>query len=350
MPNVVIPEDRELLDAMIAYLEHASELYQPGPYWVQHTKRSSRQIRKYGVNDFRGRWRNSIGASFTDCAFVDHRRILPFGLATDIRLLVMKLLKFHKIFNNQVDLTFDYYQELMHVMALHLQNSEDFKRLVSQYKIPQDTTRGGCLATCPLNGGEVAILYLDKLYEHDIMAKYINYASATSFFEIGGGFGANVHLIIENYPNIRKIVYLDIPPNLYVGTQYLKSFFGESVVSYLQTKDKTSISFSNNNDLEILCIVPQQIEKLKLEVDIFHNAHSFVEMPKSVVQNYAKHIEKVLSDKAKVGLISYDCFDLGTTFHPDVLTSFFSRKFEKHAADCFIPSRRTKEQYFYVSR
>ena len=195
----------------------------------------------------------------------------------------------------------------------------------------------------------ILLMYLPTSVVVFNMAKYINYASASSFFEIGGGFGANVHLLLENYPNIRKVVYLDIPPNLYVGTQYLKSFFGDSVVSYLKTKDMPKLSFSDNDELEILCIVPQQIENLKLEVDIFHNAHSFVEMPKDVVQNYAKHIEGVLSSKAKVGLISYDCFDLGTTFHPDTLTTFFSRKFEKYAADCFIPSRRTREQYFYVS-
>ena len=64
-------------------------------------------------------------------------------------------------------------------------------------------------------------------------------------FEIGGGVGTNVHLVLENYKNIRKVLYLDIPPNLYVGTQYLKAFYGNAVSDYRTLKTLDSIKFSS---------------------------------------------------------------------------------------------------------
>ena len=127
--------------------------------------------------------------------------------------------------------------------------------------------------------------------------------------------------LLENYPNVGKIVYLDIPPSLYVGTQYLKSFFGESVKNYSGLRDRTEIRFEDNNNLEILCIAPWQIERLRCGIDIFHNAYSFVEMPKKVVKNYGEFIKNLMTENGKVCLFSYDRFDTSTTIDPNQLPS-----------------------------
>ena len=60
------------------------------------------------------------------------------------------------------------------------------------------------------------------------------------------------------------------------------------------------------------------------EIDHFHNAASFVEMPKKVVENYVKYIKKFKTKE--VSLISYDNFDLQTTFNPEELNNFFDNK------------------------
>lgn len=77
--------------------------------------------------------------------------------------------------------------------------------------------------------------------------------------EIGGGFGANLHITLFNFPNIRKIIYVDIAPNLYIATQYLRSFYGDSVKDI--STAKKNFSFAETEDLEIFCILPSQIEK-----------------------------------------------------------------------------------------
>ena len=39
----------------------------------------------------------------------------------------------------------------------------------------------------------------------------------------------NVHFLLTNFPNIKKVLYLDVVPNIYVGTEYLKYFYKDQV-------------------------------------------------------------------------------------------------------------------------
>jgi hypothetical protein len=117
---------------------------------------------------------------------------------------------------------------------------------------------------------------------------------------------------------------LDTVPNIFVGTSYLKHYFKEKVKDYIELKNLNKISFSKNNELEILCIPPWLIERVDAEIDHFHNAASFVEMPKEAVKNYIKFIKKFKTKE--ISLISYDGFDPKTTFNPEELNEFFENK------------------------
>ena len=158
----------------------------------------------------------------------------------------------------------------------------------------------------------------------DKLSESFDFKVTKSFFEIGGGFGANIHFLVTNFYNIKKILYLDTVPNIYIGTSYLKQHFGNNVKDYLELKNLSKISFSKNNELEILCIPPWLIEKVDVEIDHFHNAASFVEMPKIVIKNYVKFIKKFKIKE--ISLISYDNFDSKTTFNPEELNEFFDNK------------------------
>ena len=170
----------------------------------------------------------------------------------------------------------------------------------------------------------------------------INIRKCKTFLEIGGGFGVNTHLSIELF-KIKKIIYVDISPNLYVATQYLRSFYGNSVIDYKKCKDMKEIKFSSTNKLEIFCIAPHQIKKIRSEIDFFHNANSFIEMPENAVKNYAKEIEEIMSDTGVISLISYGEFDLSNTIHPEKLPRFF----KKSAIKKIYPSLSPLCFYYY---
>lgn len=225
---------------------------------------------------------------------------------------------------------------------------EKDRNLLKRYSVPYSLL-GKCLSKAKIDGRDHALHYLSLLEQHDNIASHINFKGACSVFEIGGGFGTNVHLLLENYKNIRKVLYLDIPPNLYVGTQYLKAFYGDAVFDYRDLRNREAIKFSADNELEIYCIAPWQIEKFDGSVDIFMNSHSFVEMPKDVVENYADKFSSFYDSKnAAIALTTYGCFNLDTTFPPSELPVFFKdRKFDYFEADTLLNS--SEKNLFFVS-
>ncbi len=229
-----------------------------------------------------------------------------------------------------------------------LNTKERTKELLNKYRMPYSLL-SGCLDRVSIDGKEIAVRYLELLLSIDNIAASVKFEDAESMFEIGGGFGSSVHVLLENYPNIRKVLYLDIPPNLYVGTQYHKAFYGSQVVDYRDTRDLGPLTFSEDDSLEILCIAPWQIEKIQNGTDIFINSQSFVEMPLEVVKNYTDIIKGFpgASDVATI-LSTYAHVDLDTTFSPSKLPEFFDdREFKRfESASLLDPS---KAEIFFIS-
>jgi len=338
MPNnksFSLKDDPDLLKVMTEDANNAPPLYLPGPYWMRQSKSTLKDIYKYGINDFRG-LKNSIGTYFADSSYVDVRINHNLGAKslTDVtKYLISRICKevypINHLFDAQVKLTHSYFVQLVREKNDKFFHSARFNQLLEKYQFPVDNIRGGCLSFGKFDDKVISHRYAQMVDTLDRISEKIELSKVSSYFEIGGGFGTFLHCILENYPNIRKVIYLDIAPNLYVGTQYLKSFFGDCVKTYSQTRSEERIVFECNDELEIFCIAPWQIEKLDVNIDFFHNAHSFVEMPKSIVSNYAKHVRRVMSEKGGyISLVSYDSIDLKRTFDPSDLSNIFSLSFE----------------------
>ncbi len=208
---------------------------------------------------------------------------------------------------------------------------------------------GDCAARIRLDGATHSVHYLNMLERHRNLARHLDFAGATSVFEIGGGFGADIHLLLENYPRIRKVLYLDVPPTLYVGTQYLRAFYGDAVCDYRASRRRESLEFASSNDLEILCIAPWQIETFAGGVDILMNANSFVEMPRAVVQNYANRFSRFRdAERAAIALSTYDRTDADSLLDPTELPKFFrGRAFEQ--LDAATLADGSHRDLFFVS-
>jgi putative sugar O-methyltransferase len=227
-----------------------------------------------------------------------------------------KIYPLRKVFELQVRVTESHAKKSILYAQEILNIKKESRSLLEKYKIPYSLL-GQCLRKARIDGMDYSIHYLDLLEQHNNIASHIKFNDAKSIFEIGGGFGINIHLLLENYKNIKKVLYLEIPPVLYVGTQYLKAFYGNAVSDYRTLKHLNPITFSKDDNLEIFCIAPWQIERFESAVDIFMNAHSFVEMPHDVVDNYVDHISRFPEAvNAAIALTTYDGFDRKYTFHP----------------------------------
>jgi putative sugar O-methyltransferase len=324
-PVASLEDDEALLALMLGDASRQNELYRPGAYWSRKTRNTTDQIRRLGIGDFRGA-SSSIGLSFTDSVHVDVRYDLCGGLRGALRVLLTSMFPFNMIFGAQVSLTRSHEAEARRLRSLVLGSDPRVVELVERYSIPPSLL-GGCLDSVVIGERRVATYYLNLLHQHDRVAGSCPFTGISSMLEIGGGFGAHVHCLVENYPRLRKIVYLDIPPNLYIGTQYLRAIYGTSVRDYRQTRELADIEFSSNDALEILAIAPWQIERLRVGVDLLYNAHSFVEMPEHAIANYAQRVAALPGfDRMRVVMLTYGNFDPRTTLPPDRLPGFFPAK------------------------
>jgi putative sugar O-methyltransferase len=341
----LICDDEYLLYTISRGTESQKKIYKPGPYWLKKSKSAKKEIRRFGLSNFRGNT-NSIANSYGDNSEIDTRVRNRTGVRAIFSKIFRDLYPFNAFFSDQVALTKNYCNEVIELQDLILKKNDRVKILLSKYNLDFETTRGGCLRIVDLAGFKVSSYYLSLLNTLD----YINFEAEIfkrkSYFEIGAGFGANPHLLIELF-GVRKIILLDISPNLYVATQYLKSFYGESVIDYQKSKEMNSITFSNDNRLEIFCILPEQIEKIGSEIDLFHNAHSFAEMTEDIIENYAKRIDRVMAKSGFISLVSYDYHVPGVTIHPSNISKFFSGKFERKDFPKVLENEGSNYVHFY---
>ncbi len=312
-----------LIDELITdEKKNNKSLYSSGPYWNYKNSRAILEIKKRGIQDFRG-LTAGIGTSFSDNQVLDVRN--EYNIKGRIIGKIFSLPLLNIIFNSQLKLTKSYIQSFLLNKSLVYENDSNVRDLLKKYKF-ENTTEFGCISFFKYLNKKYSCHYLDMADRINKLSKQFNFNDISSFFEIGGGFGANVHFLISNFPNIKKILYLDVVPNIYVGTQYLRRFYKDNIKDYLDLKNLDTITFSKNNELEILCIPPWLIEKVDANIDHFHNAASFVEMPRKIVENYVKFIRKFKTKE--ISLISYDRFDLKTTFNPEELNIFFNNELD----------------------
>ncbi len=332
--------DNNLLNSLIIdEKKNNQDLYSAGPYWKKKSKKIFSQIKKYGLDNFRG-LHNGIGTSYTDSLVYDIRNELNYPLKLLSFFYRMPVLS--KIFDRQLHITSSYIKKYLKFQNSCYNNEQRIKDLIKQYKFI-NTTEFGCVRKVNIGGKEFSTNYLEVSNRNSIISKYINFNNIKSYVEIGGGFGSNIHYLLTNYNNIKKIIYLDIVPNIYVGTMYLKKFFGNAVIDYNKVRNLEKITFSKNDNLEIICLPPWSIEKLKISIDHFHNCASFVEMPKKTIENYSKYLYE--NNLKSFSLISYLDYDPITTFNPHELGNFFKGDFEKFEQPNLISNIKKKSLF-----
>lgn len=329
------------------------DLYSAGPYWRKRAKRAIFAIKKYGVSDFRSVDSN-IGVGFVDNENIDARNSYFINLEKFLTYLI-NIYPFRKIFELQLSKTKGYYKKLLHYKRKYYQNNPRVRFLIDKFEL-RDTCNFGCSNYFNLNNNEFAFHYIEILNNHDYLTETINFTKIKNMFEIGGGYGQYIHILLQNYSNIKKILYLDIVPNIYVGTEYLKSFYGKSVIDYNITRDMNKIEFTDNNNLEIICIAPWQIEKVQCSIDYFHNSHSFIEMPKNVILNYFKYIDKFLSKEGRISIVTYHNPEYSiqpaikeAPFLVDIksiLDKFFPKKLKSYQKNDLLYENR--KNYFFI--
>lgn len=323
----------ELLKILISDQKNVPEIYKPSKYWWKKSLSAANEIKKNGLNEFRSSTDvNTTAVSYGDAKVIDCRRILDTSsIITKLGLLVLNHTSLKRLFEAQVNTTKKSVDRLLELEknSLAFSNPERLTELTENYII-ENSINFGCDRVAVFKSKNYSLHYLHILDQLDNIERHWTLKKINSFLEIGPGFGTLIHLIEQNYPNIRKYIGVDIVPNVWVVTEYLRSFYGDSVKDYLQTREMKEIKFKNDNSLEIFVIPTWEIEKISSLVDCFWNSSSFVEMSEGIVANYAEKIEKISKKESIYNFISYNVFDLKTTFDPSLIPKLFPKiNFEK---------------------
>lgn len=291
-------------------------------YWHRRTEKILKDLKERGMKDFRGHNRG-IGIGFSDHKNVDIRNILGRKEKLFSKFFFFNFLK--SIFEKQLKLTKFYCEYALLFKKKYYENSNIVKNLLDKYRF-DDTCKWGAVDKINFKNQEIAIIYLLMANRIDFINKKINLTNIKSYCEIGSGFGANIHFLLTNFTNIKKIVCIDIFPTIYILTEYLKLIYGSKVKDYTHFLNKNEITFENNDELEIICLPNWEIGKIKTKFDHLHNAHSFVEMSSDQLKEYNEKIFLPLTQSAS--FVFYQREIEEKIYDSSQVLEFFSAKFE----------------------
>ena len=325
-----IKDDPELLALMLADELRQADVYRPGPYWRPYQRRIVEAIRKHGIGAFRSQ--PSIGKGWSDV--VQRHPVELWAEQGPVRARLKQALA-------QLPLIRGMLSDFTNIVDIHQRRSMRFQSAYYELRFGKwlreelarapmpESTAGGNQDRVLVDGQEIAPRYVDALMRIHNFGRYVDFSRIRTAMEIGGGFGANAHLMLSRFP-IKKLAYLDIPPMIYVATQYLRSFVGGEVQDYRATREQPSLSFADNDAREILCICPWQIERLRGSVDLLWNSASFSEMSPEIVRNYGRHAVRLLSPTGAICLLMNKTQDkAGVTLPDAVMGAFEGFRFER---------------------
>ena len=329
------------------------QIFNPSSFWKKKTNLIEKSIIKNGINSFRS-FNQGSGTSFTDT--IDYSILTEetftnsweYKIAASIyfflpRFIKNKLINFLKQNNKSV---LRYIDKSIYYQQKYAENNKAVLDIVENYNC-ENTLNFECKNKIKINNKEISLHYLEEL--NLINAKKDIFKQSKVIIEIGGGFGSFTHNILTNFKNVKKIIYLDMFPQIFLGYEYLKKIFQKNVF-YLNDEIK-KFEFKNDDSLEICCILPNQLEKINSKVDLLVNNNSFIEMSPDQVKFYISNIGNINKEQNyKIFVSSYNFeqySDQRISF--DVLGDLLEKKLKVEKIKTLFPKNSKHEVTIVIS-
>lgn len=294
-----IEDSPELLDMMIADTAAAPAVFRPTNYWKVYEERFLPELLSAGLRDYRRR-RGSVLSNFG---------------ATDLKPTVACDLQKSRLFNNRYSRQLPGWRRLCEALNVLVNRPENDPVKVDIYDCRIDDLKFAAYSlarlygeragarpiealSCSLAGNPEDIIEIDgSVYTFRALYYYMRYSYCCQFIdfgkvkvivELGPGSGKQIEVIRKLHPDINFLIF-DIPPQLYVCEQFLKSAFPGSVVSYEVTRGNAYRWQPSAGSIAIFGTWRFPLIA-NMQVDLFWNAVSFQEMEPNVVANYLQYI------------------------------------------------------------
>ena len=143
------------------------DLYSSGPYWNYKNSKTTYEIKKRGILDFRGQ-SSGIGTSFSDNIIFDIRNEFNFKGRMVGKFLSLPFVK--TIYDAQLKETKNHINSFLENLSIVYQKNEMVRKLLQKYKF-EKTTEFGCLQKFNINGKDYSTQYLNMAHRIDILSE-----------------------------------------------------------------------------------------------------------------------------------------------------------------------------------
>jgi len=302
-------------------------------------------IKKEGIEMFRNS-SSGCGLGYADSILIN-ADVLKTNLKRFISLII-NIISFNKFFKHQKVLTKRIFDDRFKYLNYIFKNNSKVQRLVKKYKI-ENSTQFGCYNFFTYKTKKYSPYYLELCNKIDFINSKKNLKKIQSYCEIGGGFGANIHLMLQNFKNIKKVLLIDTFPTIYIATMYLRKFYKKSVISYDQIKNKKNIKFSNDKNLEIICIPPWKIDNVNITIDHFHNGDSFSHLEINKIKKYLSFLKKNQTKHFSVTDLDVSDKKYKVT-SPKKYIKLFNKKTKLFKNNFIIDGLRKEKNIFFIGK
>ncbi len=279
--------DDTLLEAMLADVPKAPELFKPTQFWAQGMMPILRDLKQQGFHNFRAH-RSALDMYVPIYGAVDYfvDRAPMDKLIDQFAVQMPDLAEMWRNKINGHDLAKRDYEILL---AADPGGAPEFDRVF-------ESLVGEPVENHIFDGRTFSCAMLRYLKCLAFLKKQVDTQPIRNVLEIGGGYGSLGEIFLRSGSRNYFYVDVDIPPTAAVSTYYLQAAFGrDKVAHYLQTRDLQPIRVeqlrANGFKAAVLC--PWQLPYLEGDFDLFVNATSFQEMEPEVVKNYAVHVSRL---------------------------------------------------------
>lgn len=156
--------------------------------------------------------------------------------------------------------------------------------------------------TFEVGGKTYSLNFVNYFHRALMMEKYLHISNSTFLLEIGAGYGGQAEILLKMFPKL-KVCLTDIPPQLYVIEQYLKSLFPGEVLGYEDTTEMQTIDSRNMGKNRVAIIAPWELNKIEDNTfENFTNQASFQEMSHDTVRRYCDELHRLV----KNGIFLYE--------------------------------------------
>lgn len=332
----MVPNDLTLLDTLLDDQAGQPAKYLAGRYWQGNAGRMVRAIRREGLDRFRSS--AAVGKGYADVVVSDASDLWE-GAGWKLRAL-RALSRVGPVRKHLVE-------PQVALVEAHVAAGRKLKSDLADLEVGDriddlvpsclDTLRGEPGDVVDVAGRTIATSYLRHARQLAAVEPEVPLDRARVLCEIGGGFGAAVHSLVTTHPNITKVLYVDIVPTLYVGTMYLRSFFGAAAVDYRAVRTGP-ITFADDDELEIVCIPPWALERVDADVDVVWNSASLREMDRGQVTFYGSEIRRLRARWLCLFQVPTDRDEWRETGWSDVVAALPGYRFEPVAMPDGSPS------------